>query len=196
MIDRHLTDEQKSTIENAVRDILIALGDNPDREGLVETPQRVARMYDEVYEGMRYTNDEIAEKFNKCFDEAQSSDLVLMRNIEVFSHCEHHLALIYNMKVHIAYIPNGRVIGLSKLARIADLVSKRLQLQERITSDIADVLEKILNTSDIFVVVDAEHSCMTSRGINKPGTVTTTRVARGRFSSDSELRNEVLLSIE
>ncbi len=196
MIDRHLTDEQKSTIENAVRDILIALGDNPDREGLVETPQRVARMYDEVYEGMRYTNDEIAEKFNKCFDEAQSSDLVLMRNIEVFSHCEHHLALIYNMKVHIAYIPNGRVIGLSKLARIADLVSKRLQLQERITSDIADVLEKILNTSDIFVVVDAEHSCMTSRGINKPGTVTTTRVARGRFSNDSELRNEVLLSIE
>lgn len=196
MIDRHLNDEQKSTIENAVRDILIALGDNPDREGLVETPQRVARMYDEVYEGMRYTNDEIAEKFNKCFDEAQSSDLVLMRNIEVFSHCEHHLALIYNMKVHIAYIPNGRVIGLSKLARIADLVSKRLQLQERITSDIADVLEKILNTSDIFVVVDAEHSCMTSRGINKPGTVTTTRVARGRFSNDSELRNEVLLSIE
>ena len=196
MIDRHLTDEQKSTIENAVRDILIALGDNPDREGLVETPQRVARMYDEVYEGMRYTNDEIAEKFNKCFDEAQSSDLVLMRNIEVFSHCEHHLALIYNMKVHIAYVPNGRVIGLSKLARIADLVSKRLQLQERITSDIADVLEKILNTSDIFVVVDAEHSCMTSRGINKPGTVTTTRVARGRFSNDSELRNEVLLSIE
>ncbi|MCQ2498795.1 MAG: GTP cyclohydrolase I FolE [Lachnospiraceae bacterium] len=191
-----MNDEQKSTIENAVRDILIALGDNPDREGLVETPQRVARMYDEVYEGMRYTNDEIAEKFNKCFDEAQSSDLVLMRNIEVFSHCEHHLALIYNMKVHIAYIPNGRVIGLSKLARIADLVSKRLQLQERITSDIADVLEKILNTSDIFVVVDAEHSCMTSRGINKPGTVTTTRVARGRFSNDSELRNEVLLSIE
>lgn len=196
MIDRHLTDEQKGTIEKAVRDILIALGDDPDREGLIETPQRVARMYDEVYEGMRYTNEEIAQKFNKCFEEAQSSDLVLMRNIEVFSHCEHHLALIYNMKVHIAYIPNGRVIGLSKLARIADLVSKRLQLQERITSDIADVLEKILNTPDIFVVVDAEHSCMTSRGINKPGTVTTTRVARGRFSNDSELRNEVLLSIE
>jgi len=195
MIERHLTEEQKDTIKNAVKDILIALGDNPEREGLIETPDRVARMYDEVFEGMRYSNEEIAQKFDKCFDEEKSSDLVLMKNIEVFSHCEHHIALIYNMHVNIAYIPNGRVIGLSKLARIADLVAKRLQLQERITSDIADILEMILNTKDIFVIVEAEHSCMTSRGINKPGTVTTTRVARGRFQEDASLRNEVMLNL-
>lgn len=195
MIERHLTEEQKDTIKNAVKDILIALGDNPEREGLIETPDRVARMYDEVFEGMRYSNEEIAQKFDKCFDEEKSSDLVLMKNIEVFSHCEHHIALIYNMHVNIAYIPNGRVIGLSKLARIADLVAKRLQLQERITSDIADILEMILNTKDIFVTVEAEHSCMTSRGINKPGTVTTTRVARGRFQEDASLRNEVMLNL-
>ena len=126
-------------IKEAIRTILTELGDDPDREGLKDTPDRVARMYDEIFEGMRYTNDEIAEMFNKCF-EVDSNDLVIVKDIEVFSHCEHHLALMYNMHCHVGYIPNGKVIGLSKIARICDMVSKRLQLQERICSDIAEAV--------------------------------------------------------
>lgn len=192
MVNRHLSEEQMNIIEESVRNILVALGDDPEREGLVDTPKRVANMYDEVFEGMRYSNEEIAGMFSKCFEETKTSDLVIMKNIEVFSYCEHHIALMYNMKVSVAYIPKGRVIGLSKIARIADLVSKRLQLQERITSDIADILEMVLETEDVFVMVEGEHSCMSARGIKKPGTVTQSRVARGRFLKDSSLRAEVL----
>ena len=110
-------------IKEAIRTILTELGDDPDREGLKDTPDRVARMYDEIFEGMRYTNDEIAEMFNKCF-EVDSNDLVIVKDIEVFSHCEHHLALMYNMHCHVGYIPNGKVIGLSKIARICDMFQK------------------------------------------------------------------------
>lgn len=195
MINRHLTDDQKLQIENAVTDIIKALGDDPNREGLKDTPKRVALMYDEVFEGMRFSNEEIAAMYNKCFEEPQSNEMVLVKDIEVFSHCEHHIALMYNMKVHIAYLPKRKVIGLSKLARISDMVSKRLQLQERITTDIADILEMILETNDVFVVVEGEHSCMTSRGINKPGTQTISRVARGRFETDGQLRSEVYSQI-
>lgn len=191
MINRHLSDEQFEIIENAVRDIITALGDDPKREGLVDTPRRVASMYDEVFEGMRYTNEEIAQMYNKCFEETNTSDMVIIKGIPVFSHCEHHIALMYNMEIAVAYIPKGKVIGLSKVARIADMVCKRLQLQERITTDIADILQMILDTDDIMVIVTGEHSCMTARGINKPGTVTTTNVARGLFSSDTNLRAEV-----
>jgi len=191
MVKRHLSDEQRQTIENSIREIILALGEDPEREGLKETPGRVASMYDEVFEGIRYTNDEIAQMYNKCFDETSTSDMVLIKNIPVFSHCEHHIALMYNMKVSVAYIPKGRVIGLSKVARIADMVCKRLQLQERITSDIADILQKILEIEDILVIVEGEHSCMSARGINKPGTVTMTNVSRGAFSSDSDIRAEV-----
>ena len=191
MINRHLTEEQLNTIEESVRNILIALGEDPDREGLKETPARIGRMYDEVFEGIRYTNDEIADMFNKCFEATRSSDVVTVKDINVFSYCEHHMALMYNMNVSVSYIPNGKVIGLRKIARIADMVCKRLQLQERITADIAEILAKILGTEDILVVVEGEHSCMTARGINKPGTVTTTNVARGLFSSDTNLRAEV-----
>ena len=183
MINRHLTEEQLNTIEESVRNILIALGENPDREGLKETPARIGRMYDEVFEGIRYTNDEIADMFNKCFEETRSSDVVTVKDINVFSYCEHHMALMYNMNVSVSYIPNGKVIGLSKIARIADMVCKRLQLQERITADIAEILAKILGTEDILVVVEGEHSCMTARGINKPGTRTVTRVGLGRFKN-------------
>ena len=190
MINRHLSDEQMNIIENAVKDILEALGDDPEREGLKDTPARVARMYDEVFEGMRYSNEEIAQMFNKCFEEAKTSDMVVMRNINVFSFCEHHMALMYNMSVSVAYIPNGKVIGLSKIARIADIVCKRLQLQERITTDIADILESILDTNDIMVMIEGEHSCMTARGIYKPGTRTITKIARGRFEAEAVLRIE------
>ena len=177
-------------IQEAVMTILVALGDDPNREGLKDTPKRVAKMYAEVFEGMCYTNEEIANKFNKCFEEGATGDLVTIADIPIFSYCEHHLALMYNMKVHVGYLPKGKVIGLSKVARIADMVGKRLQLQERIGADIAEVLEMVLGTDDIIVVIEGEHSCMTARGVKKPGTKTRTATLRGVFKSDSDLRSE------
>ena len=188
---RHLTAKNKEIIEQSVRNILAALGDDPDRPGLVDTPKRVAGFYDEVFEGMWYSNQEIADKFNKCFDEPEAHDLVLMKDITAFSFCEHHMALMYNIKIHVAYIPDGKVIGLSKIARIVDMVTKRLQLQERIVEDIVDVLERILGTHDIMVVMEGEHSCMTARGIKKPGTTTCSAVVHGVFSTNPSLRSEV-----
>lgn len=179
-----------SKVERAVNLLIEALGDDPNREGLKDTPKRVAKMYQEVFEGMCYTNAEIAEMYNKCFEDVQAGDLVTVSDIPIFSYCEHHLALMYNMKVHVGYIPNGKVIGLSKIARIADMVSKRLQLQERIGTDIAEILHMILETDDIIVVVEGEHSCMTARGIKKPGCRTRTSAIRGAFSDDTKLRQE------
>ena len=178
-------------IKQAVSLIIEALGDDPEREGLVGTPDRVARMYDEIFEGMRYTNDEIAQMFNKCFEQEKSRDLVLVKDIECFSWCEHHLALMYNMRCHVAYIPDGKVIGLSKIARICDMVCKRLQLQERICSDIAEIMQKVCGTDDVIVIIEGEHSCMTSRGIKSRGAKTRTSAIRGLFDTDHELRNEV-----
>lgn len=177
-------------IEQAVRMLLEAVGDNPEREGLRETPKRVARMYQEVFEGMCYTNDEIADKFNKCFEDTTAGDLVVIENIPVFSYCEHHMALMYDMKVSVGYIPNGKVIGLSKVARIADMCAKRLQLQERIGADIYDVLKKVLNTENIIVVIEGCHSCMTARGIKKVGSKTKTACCKGEFMNNSTLRQE------
>ena len=185
----------KKRIENAIKEILIALGDDPDREGLIETPKRVAKMYEEVFEGMNYTNDEIAEKFCKCF-ETDNNDLVVVKDIPIFSYCEHHLALMYNMTVSIAYIPNGKVLGLSKFARIADMVGKRLQLQERIGSDIADIIMKATGSNDVIVVVEGEHSCMTARGIKSRGSKTRTATLRGSFKDNTELRKEVYSLME
>lgn len=190
MEERHLSHEQIATIETSIRNILRALGDNPYRQGLVDTPKRVAKMYDEIFAGMRYTNDEIAEMFSKCFNEPNAKDLVLMKNIDAFSYCEHHMALMYNMKISVAYIPDGKVIGLSKIARIVDMVCRRLQLQERIATDIADIMQKILGTHDVMVVIEGEHSCMTARGIKKPGTVTDSAVVRGLFKESPALRAE------
>lgn len=178
-------------IEKLIRELLIALGDNPDREGLIETPSRVARMYAEVLEGMRYTNDEIAEMFNKCFENTDAHDLVLVKDIEVFSYCEHHMALMYNMKVHVGYIPKDKIIGLSKIARICDMAAKRLQLQERLGNDIAEIMQKVLNTEDVIVIIEGEHSCMTARGIKSRNAKTRTAAIRGLFDSDHQLRSEV-----
>lgn len=180
-------------IKEHIKGILIALGDDPEREGLKDTPDRVARMYEEVFEGMNYTNDEIADMYNKTFSdemnfETDSKDMVIVRDIDVFSYCEHHIALMYDMKVTVAYIPNGKVIGLSKIARIADMVSKRLQLQERIGSDIAEVMEKITGSKDIAVLITGSHSCMTARGIKKPGAVTQTTTLKGKFKDDVSLQ--------
>lgn len=135
-------------IEEHIRGILIALGEDPDREGLKETPKRVANMFAEVFKGIKYSNKEIAKMFDKTFEdgltiETESKDMVIVKDIDIISHCEHHLALMYNMKVAVAYIPNGKIIGLSKIARIADMVGRRLQLQERIGSDIAEIMQII-----------------------------------------------------
>ena len=182
-----------NAIREHVKGIIIALGDNPEREGLKDTPDRVARMYEEVFEGMNYTNDEIAEMFNKtfeqdmCFDEA-GNDFVVVKDIDIFSYCEHHLALMYDMKVTVAYVPNGKVIGLSKIARICDMVSKRLQLQERIGSDIADIMSKVTGSSDIAVLIEGCHSCMSARGIKKSNAKTYTTTYRGRFKTDASLQ--------
>ena len=183
-------------IEEHIRGILIALGDDPDREGLKETPQRVARMYTEVFEGMNYSNAEIAEMFNKSFEQqGGSDDFVLVKDIEAFSYCEHHMALMYDMKISVAYIPNGRVLGLSKIARIADMACKRLQLQERIGSDIAEIMELASGSSDIAVFIEANHSCMTARGIKKPGSKTSTVNLRGRFQNDTALQNRLMMQL-
>lgn len=179
----------KNRIEKAIKEILIALGDNPDRPGLVDTPKRVAKMYEEVFEGMNYTNAEIADKFCKCFD-TDNNDLVVVQDIPIFSYCEHHLALMYDMTVSIAYIPNGKVLGLSKFARIADMVGKRLQLQERIGSDIAEIVQMATGSNDVLVVVQGEHSCMTARGIKSRGAKTRTATIRGEFNDNVELRKE------
>lgn len=179
----------KNRIEKAIKEILIALGDDPDRPGLVDTPKRVAKMYEEVFEGMNYTNAEIANKFCKCFD-TDNNDLVVVQDIPIFSYCEHHLALMYNMTVSIAYIPNGKVLGLSKFARIADMVGKRLQLQERIGSDIAEIVQMATGSNDVLVVVQGEHSCMTARGIKSRGAKTRTATIRGEFNDNVELRKE------
>lgn len=180
----------KNKIEELTREFLIAVGDDPDREGLKKTPSRVARMCDELFEGMAHSNHEIAEMFNTCFEDVKTGDLVVESNIPIHSFCEHHLMLMYDMSVAIGYIPNGKVIGLSKLARISDMVGKRFQLQERIGSDIADILHEILNTDDIIVVIQGKHGCMTARGIKSREAITRTATLRGRFESDSDLRSE------
>ncbi len=185
-------------IEEHIRGILIALGDNPEREGIKDTPNRVARMYAEVFEGMNYTNEEIAAMFSKNFDVPSSSqeDMVVVKDIEVFSYCEHHLALMYDMKVTVAYIPNGKVIGLSKIARIADMVAKRLQLQERIGTDIAEVISLATGSKDVAVYIEGNHSCMTARGIKKPSAKTVTTTFRGRFEDEIALQNKLLMMIK
>ena len=177
-------------IEELTKEFLIALGDDPFREGLQKTPERVARMCNELFEGMLYTNAEIADMFDTCFEDVETGDLVVESNIPIHSFCEHHLMLMYDMSVAIGYIPNGKVIGLSKLARIADMVGKRLQLQERIGSDIADILSMILGTKDIIVVIQGKHGCMTARGIKSREAITRTATLRGRFWTDSDLRSE------
>lgn len=179
-------------IEEHVRGILQALGDDPDREGLRETPQRVARMYQEVFEGMNYTNHEIAQMFDKTFEDGfertDSQEMVVVRDIDLFSYCEHHMALMYDLKATVAYLPNGKVIGLSKIVRICDMVSKRLQLQERIGRDIADIVAEVTGSQDIAVILEGCHSCMTARGIKKPGSKTLTTELRGRFKDDLSLQ--------
>lgn len=178
-------------VEECIYQLLLALGENPEREGLKETPKRVAKMYNEVFAGINYTNQEIAQMFDKTFTDDldfKNQEIVVVKDIDIFSYCEHHLALMYDMTITVAYIPNGKVIGLSKIARIADMAARRLQLQERIGTDIAEIIHLITDANDIAVIINGKHSCMSARGIKKVNTVTTTSTLTGRFKSDPSLQ--------
>ena len=184
-----------NAIEEHIRGILVALGDDPEREGLKDTPKRVANMYKEVFEGMNYSNHEIAQMFDRTFEEGLEDiegnmigRVVVMRDIDIFSYCEHHMALMYDMKVNVAYIPKGKVIGLSKIARVCDMAARRLQLQEKIGQDIADIIGEITGTEDIAVTIEGCHSCVNARGIKKNNTKTFTAELRGEFKTDPSLQ--------
>lgn len=190
----------KKALEEHIRGILVALGEDPNREGLLDTPKRVAKMYEEVFEGISYSNEEIAKMFDKTFEddldfESESHDMVLVKDIDIFSFCEHHMALMYDMKVAVAYIPNQKVIGLSKIARIADMVGRRLQLQERIGSDIAEIMQIITESEDVAVIIEGCHSCMTARGIKKTQATTITTTYRGKFMEDEGLKLRLQLQL-
>lgn len=178
-------------IENAVREILEAIGEDPDREGLLETPQRVARMYAEVFAGLhRDINKDI-----KTFHGEGNDEMILIGDIPFYSMCEHHL-LPFHGKAHVVYIPkDGKIFGLSKVARIVDTLSRKPQLQEKLTSEIADAIEKAVDARSVCVVLEAEHLCMTMRGIRKPGSKTVTSAMRGGCRSDIRTRNEALALI-
>ena len=178
----------KQRIENAVREILSAIGEDPDREGLQETPKRVANMYAEIFAGM----EDDPKRHLKIFNESNNDEMVVVRDIPMYSMCEHHL-LPFVGKAHIAYIPSdGKVIGLSKLARIVDSFSKKPQLQERLTSQIADFLEENLSPKGIAVVIEAEHLCMTMRGARAAGAKTQTSALRGIMRQDARTRAEAM----
>ena len=178
-------------IENAVRDILEAIGEDPNREGLLETPQRVARMYAEVFAGLhRDINKDI-----KVFHGEGNDEMILIGDIPFYSMCEHHL-LPFHGKAHVVYIPrDGKIFGLSKVARIVDTLSRKPQLQEKLTSEIADAIEQAVDARSVCVVLEAEHLCMTMRGIRKPGSKTVTSAMRGGCRTDLRTRNEALALI-
>jgi GTP cyclohydrolase I len=177
-------------IARAVREILAAVGEDPDRDGLHETPARVARMYAEMFSGL---HDDPRQHLKKFFTE-KYDEIVLVRDITFQSMCEHHL-LPFMGKAHIAYMPAGRVIGLSKLARVVDVVSRRPQVQERMTEVIADLLVEELGAKGVAVVIEATHTCMTIRGVRKPGSVCVTSAMRGLFRDRMKSRAEVMTLI-
>jgi GTP cyclohydrolase I len=178
----------KDRIEKAVREILIGIGENPDREGLLETPRRVAEMYEEIFEGLHKNPLDDVKKFHEDHD----NGMIIVKDIPLYSMCEHHL-LPFTGVAHIVYIPNGgEVLGLSKLARIVDTVSKKPQLQERLGNEIADVILEAVDSKGVAVVIEAEHLCMTMRGIRKPGSRTITTALRGVMKTDSQTRMEAL----
>ncbi|MGA8943835.1 MAG: GTP cyclohydrolase I FolE [Thermoactinomyces sp.] len=181
MVDHH-------KIEKAVRMILEAIGEDPNREGLLDTPARVARMYEEIFTGL---NEDPKKHFSVIFSE-DHEELVLVKDIPFFSTCEHHLVPFFG-KAHVGYIPReGKVTGLSKLARAIETVARRPQLQERITSTVADSIMETLDPYGVIVVIEAEHMCMTMRGVKKPGSKTVTSAVRGIFAEDAAARAEAM----
>lgn len=181
----------KKRIEKAVKEILLAVGENPNRPDLKETPRRVAEMYEEILSGIK-TNP---EKELEVVFEKEHDEIVLLKDIPLYSICEHHL-LPFIGKAHVAYIPsNNKVTGLSKIARVVDAFSKRLQVQERLTTDIAELIMKKLNPKGVLVVIEAEHLCMSMRGVKKPGVLTVTSAVRGVFRRNEKTRAEALALI-
>jgi GTP cyclohydrolase IA len=178
-----------SRAETAIRELLFAIGEDPDRDGLRDTPARVARAYREMFSGLYTDPDSV---LNTMFDE-EHDELVIVKEIPMYSTCEHHLVSFHGV-AHVGYIPgkDGRVTGLSKIARMVDLYAKRPQVQERLTSQIADALVRKLDPSGVIVVVEAEHLCMAMRGVRKPGAVTTTSAVRGLFKTNAASRAEAL----
>ena len=174
-------------IERAVREILTAVGEDPDREGLIETPARVARTYAEIFGGLHI---DPAIYLQKTFTQ-QHDEMVLVKDITFSSCCEHHL-LPFTGTVHIAYLPDGQVIGLSKLARITEVIARRPQVQERMTEDLAELITRELKPRGVGVIVEAAHSCMTIRGVKKPGAMTITSAMRGLFKTNPMTRNEFM----
>lgn len=177
-------------IERAVREILAAVGEDPEREGLLETPARVARMYAELFSGLHLNP---ARHLKKAFRE-RYDELVLVRDISFNSMCEHHLLPFLGV-AHVGYLPNGRIAGLSKLARIVEEISKRPQVQERMTHQVADLLASELDAKGVVVVIEAEHTCMSIRGIRKPGSLTVTSAVRGLFKTNQSSRAEAMALI-
>lgn len=182
----------RSRVEAAVREILVAIGEDPDRNGLLDTPGRVARMYEEIFSGL---HTDPALVLDVTF-ESDHDEMILVKDIPFASACEHHLVPFVG-RAHVAYIPNedGRITGLSKLARVVDGYAKRPQVQERMTTQIADTLEQMLEPRGVLVVLDAEHMCMSMRGVNKPGATTITSAVRGLFRQDARTRAEAMASI-
>ena len=179
----------REEVEKAVRTLIEWTGDNPDREGLIETPKRVAKAYEEFFDGYNQDPEEI---LRKTFEEVEGYDeMVIVKDIRLESHCEHHIVPILG-RAHIGYIPNKRVVGISKLARIVDVFGKRLQTQETMTSQIANTIQKVLDPKGVAVVIDAGHQCMTTRGVHKPESSTVTSAMKGIFKDNAVTRNEFL----
>ena len=181
----------KELTEKAVTMLLEGIGEDPNREGLKETPERIARMFEEICGGMGRTAE---EHLSKVFD-CENNEMVLEKDIQFYSMCEHHMVPFYG-KVHIAYIPDGKVVGLSKLGRTVEVYARRLQLQEQMTAQIADDIMKYLKPKGVIVVCEAEHMCMTMRGVKKPGTKTVSMVTRGCFNDDEALKNTFFRMLE
>lgn len=179
--------ENREQIEQHVRAILRLIGEDVDREGLLDTPARVTRMYEEIFAGYDANPRDV---MGVTFDE-QHEELVIIKDIIYYSQCEHHMAPFFG-KVHIGYLPSGKVAGLSKFARLVDVITRKLQVQERITSEIADILDDVLKPHGVMVVVSGEHMCMCSRGVKKYGSSTITSAVRGSFRTDATLRSEFL----
>jgi GTP cyclohydrolase I len=176
-------------IEQAVRMIIEGIGDDPDREGVIDTPRRVADMYEEIFAGIGKDPAEVISAVKG----ADHDEMIMVKDIPLSALCEHHM-LPFNGRAHVAYIPNkdGRITGLSKIARVVDVCAKRLQVQERLTTQVADAIEQALEPRGVFVVIEAEHLCMTMRGVKKPGSLTVTSAVRGRFRSDEKTRQEAI----
>ena len=183
-----MTDIDQARIEKAVREIIEAIGDDPDREGLIATPQRVARFYAEVFEGLHSDPGDVVDAF---FGEEHYQEIVMLREIPFYSMCEHHFVPFHG-QAHVAYMPRGRVTGLSKLARLVDGFARRPQMQERLTAQVADTLNDRLDALGVLVVVEAEHLCMSMRGVKKAGALTVTSAVRGVMETNPATRAEAM----